>query len=369
MADIRGTVARAVRPLSPRQFPYPNFLLALVAGFIGACVFLYFGLPLPWMLGPLCACLIASLMQLPVRAPSVVRPPMTMLVGVLLGAGFTPELLSGVGRWIPSLLGLVAFLAVAAALCVTYFRKVAGFDLPTAYFAAMPGGLVEMVTVGQAKGGDARTIALVHSSRILLIVLSLPIVLDLVTGEHMTSRPQSGLSVLDAPWTTELWLLATGIAGLAIGRLLRFPAADLMGPMLASAAVHMSGITEFKPPYELVAAAQLVLGTVLGCRFAGVQVRSILRILLMALGSTLILVACTVTFSLLLSRLIGLPMLDLLLAYSPGGLTETSLVALALHVEVAFVATHHVARVLLILVSAALAFRVVERIRGRRADP
>ncbi|HEU01584.1 MAG TPA: hypothetical protein ENH89_14865, partial [Aurantimonas coralicida] len=78
---------------------------------------------------------------------------------------------------------------------------------------------------------------------------------------------------------------------------------------------------------------------------------------------TLILIVISLAFSLGLSRLSGLPLLDLLLAYSPGGLTETSLIALALHVEVAFVATHHIMRVFLVMTSAGLVFRVVDRFR------
>ncbi|WP_081718375.1 AbrB family transcriptional regulator [Lutibaculum baratangense] len=364
MKAVRKRLLRAYEPFRPDAFPYPNFFLAIAIGLVGAIVFVYFSLPLPWMLGPLAACLLASLAGVPVKAPSRVRPPMTMLVGVLLGAGFTPQMVSDVPHWLPSILGLVLFLAVAAGLCVVYLHKVAGFDLPTSYFAGMPGGLVEMVTLGQAKGGDTRVIALIHSSRIMMIVFTLPFILQLVTGQTMTARPQSGQSVFDAPWTVELWLVATGIAGLYLGRLLRLPAPALMGPMLASAVVHLTGLTEFTPPYELVALAQLVLGTVLGCRFAGADARYVMRILSISVGSAVILIVVGLVFALGLSRLIGIPVLDLLLAYSPGGLTETSLIALALHVEVAFVATHHVFRVFLVMSTAGLVFRLVERLRG-----
>jgi hypothetical protein len=45
------------------------------------------------------------------------------------------------------------------------------------------------------------------------------------------------------------------------------------------------------------------------------------------------------------------------LAFSPGGLAEMSLIALALGVETAFVATHHVARIGMIVIVAPLLFR------------
>lgn len=354
------------RAFAPGRFPYARMALAATIGLAGALLFLWLKLPLPWMLGPLVACLIASLLTLPVAAPGVVRAPMMMVVGVLLGSGFTPALIQGMTGWIPSLLGLVLFVLVAALACVTYFRKVAKFDLATAYFAGMPGGIIEMVLLGGARGGDTRVIALIHSSRILLIVLSLPIVLYLATGETITGGRSLGTSILHTAWTDEVWIIGTAIVGAALGSLLRLPSPLLMGPMVASAAIHLTGISDYRPPWEIVALAQLILGVNLGCRFVGSEPREILRILRLALGSTMILVSLTVTFALGVSQLIGQPMVDLLLAYSPGGLTETSIIALSLHVEVAFVACHHVVRVFLVMASAGMLFRFVDH---RKAKP
>ncbi|MFT3953112.1 MAG: AbrB family transcriptional regulator [Piscinibacter sp.] len=44
--------------------------------------------------------------------------------------------------------------------------------------------------------------------------------------------------------------------------------------------------------------------------------------------------------------------MSLILAYSPGGLAEMSLIAVSLHAEVAFVAAHHIVRVFLVMISA-----------------
>ena len=45
------------------------------------------------------------------------------------------------------------------------------------------------------------------------------------------------------------------------------------------------------------------------------------------------------------------------LALAPGGLAGMSLIALALGIETAFVATHHVARIAMIVIAAPLVFR------------
>jgi hypothetical protein len=60
----------------------------------------------------------------------------------------------------------------------------------------------------------------------------------------------------------------------------------------------------------------------------------------------------------------GLPVVALMLAFAPGGLAEMSLIAIAIGADAAFVATHHVVRIFLIVVLAPLAFRFVKRGRG-----
>jgi uncharacterized membrane protein AbrB (regulator of aidB expression) len=75
--------------------------------------------------------------------------------------------------------------------------------------------------------------------------------------------------------------------------------------------------------------------------------------------------ALTVAFAGGLSLITPLPPRELILAYAPGGVVEMSLVSLALGVDVAFVSTHHIARILLIVLLAPLAVRL----SGRRPDP
>src|SRR4051794_13244996 len=132
------------RALAPGRFPYLRFAAALTLGTAGGWTFAQFNLPLPWMLGAMTVCTLAALVHAPIAAPAVVRPPMTMVIGVLLGAGFNPAIVVQLPTWIPTILGLAGFVAACAAACVTYFRIVGGFDRTTAFFAGMPGGLVEM---------------------------------------------------------------------------------------------------------------------------------------------------------------------------------------------------------------------------------
>jgi membrane AbrB-like protein len=180
----------------------------------------------------------------------------------------------------------------------------------------------------------------------------------------------AGLSRLDAIPPLDAGILAACAAiGFFGGRLLRLPAAPLVGPMIASAAVHLSGVTAASPPNEIVNLAQVVMGTAIGCRFAGFDLRRVLGTMAIAGLVTIYMVAMATAFALVLERLTGLPFTALILAFAPGGLAEMTLVSLALGIDTAFVSTHHVFRLLILVLGAPLALMLFERAFGKDGSP
>ena len=321
----------------------------LVVGTAGGALFAWFNLPLAWMLGAMVATTVASLGGAKLHVPGPARSIMIAVIGVLLGASFTPEVLDRVGEWPLTIGCLVLHLGILVAVLFLYFHRIVGLDAPTAYFSAAPGGLSEMVITGAAMGADDRTIALVHASRVLLVVLTIPLWYRLMTG--VTAAPSSIGPSIGAMGLTDLAVLAAcAVAGVVVGRLLRLPAYRLSGPLLASALVHAVGLSSSAPPWEVVAVAQVVVGSAVGARFTGVPVRRVLRVMAASLVSAVVMLAATVAFALVLAPATGIDWRSIVLAYAPGGLAEMSLIALSLGIETAFVATHHVIRIALIVV-------------------
>ncbi|WP_121117322.1 AbrB family transcriptional regulator [Croceibacterium ferulae] len=341
--------------------PAFRFALALAIGAVGGALFLLVDAPLPWVLGSMAGCAIASIAGLPVAASSATRRPMAAVVGVVLGSTFHPGLFALVQQfWLPLLL-LPLFLAVSALLCVTWFRRVAGFDPATAWFAGMPGGVAEMVLLGGERGADERTVGLVHAARIFLVVFTLPFIIRLFHAGPATTGTAAAAAATAGTTTADLSLLLWGggtiVVGLLLGRALRLPAWHLLGPLVVSATLHMTGVTDFRMPGWLLAAAQVGIGATIGCRFAGLDLRSFARTMALAAGSTVILLGLTFAFAAGLARITGLDIELLALAYSPGGLAEMSLVALGLALEPGVVVIHHLARVIMVLVAAPVFFR------------
>lgn len=344
------------------KVPKPSELgpvaLALGLAAVGGYVANLITLPLPWMLGPMFVCLVAALFRLPVKGPLPLRPLMIMVLGVMLGSGFRPEMMDHIAEWSVSIALLAVYVGVIGLVAYPYFRKVAGYDRVTAYFSGMPGGLNEMMIVGAAMGGDEKKIVLTHASRVLIAVFIIPIWFRLVEGLDMSDRSRFGVSIVDVPIGDLAILASCIVVGYPIAKVLNFPAKMLVGPMVASAAVHLAGITAAQPPMEIVNTAQWIIGTVIGCRFVGVPPREILRVILVGVGSTVLMLMVTALFAMLISWITDLDPLMVVLAYAPGGLAEMSLVALALGADVAFVATHHVVRISYVVIVAPQFFKM-----------
>jgi uncharacterized protein len=335
-----------------------GLLIATAISVLGGVIFNWLALPLPWMLGPALATMIAALSGVPVAIPHRLRNLMFVVLGVLLGSSFTADVLESAGRWLISLFGVLVYVAVVGGLVFVLLRRLAGYDAITAYFSGMPGGLTEMTLMGGAMGGDVRTIALTHALRIVVIVFSVAFGFQLLAGYVPAQRAAQYVTFGEVPPADFLLLAACGAVGALLARWLRMPAGALLGPMILSAAVHLAGLTDTAPPTVLVAAAQVIVGGAIGCRFLGTSIRQILRASVAALGGSIVMLAGTVGFAAALAPLAGLPFAALVLAFAPGGLAEMAVIALALGIDVAFVSTHNVARVLIILVLAPLAFRL-----------
>ncbi|HKK35193.1 MAG TPA: AbrB family transcriptional regulator [Paracoccaceae bacterium] len=330
----------------------PGLLAAHAAGVLGALIAMGIGAPLPWLLGGLfgSAALVSALprgLGAPWRPQQTLRNVFVVVIGVMIGGAFTPELLSSLPGWGPSLLGLLIFTVAAQLLVYAAYRR-AGMDPATAWFGASPGGLLENIVLGEQAGGNVQRITLLQFGRIAAAVTLVPILYSLWTGTAVGSaageRFGAGapLGVLDA-----LILVASGVVGYAGARRLRIPAGVIVGPVLVSAAVHGLGLTHGQVPQWLVALAQLVVGVGLGLRFGGLAPGDMGRALGLSAASVLAMLALALAIALAAAPWSLEGPAALVLSYAPGGIIEMGLIALSLGANPVFVTAHHVARVLL----------------------
>jgi uncharacterized membrane protein AbrB (regulator of aidB expression) len=78
--------------INMQQLSY--MLLALFIGFFGSVLFILLHLPLPWLLGAIFTTSIAIRFEkLPIQSPKLFSAPARILIGLIIGSAFTPQIL------------------------------------------------------------------------------------------------------------------------------------------------------------------------------------------------------------------------------------------------------------------------------------
>ncbi|MGJ8547161.1 MAG: AbrB family transcriptional regulator [Sulfitobacter sp.] len=331
-------------------------IYALIVAAAGVAVFHLAGLPLPWLLGPITACLIAALAGVPMRSHKHIADAMRTILGVAVGATFTASLLVSMAALWPTLLMIPVMVLAIGALGVPYFQRLWGYDFATSYYGSMPGGLQDMVLFGEEAGADVRVLSLIHATRVMVIVTALPFLLQWAWGANLAAPPGAPAASI-APAQLALMVFC-GLAGWQIARRLGMFGASILGPLILAAGFALAGVLEHRPPAEAIWAAQFFIGIGVGSKYAGVTGAEVRSTVIAALGFCVILLVLTILFAETIHLLDLAPAMETILAFAPGGQAELTVLALIVGADMGFVVAHHVLRIFVVILGAPLFARL-----------
>lgn len=314
---------------------------ALGIGAIGGVVFQLLGLPIPWMLGPLTANLLASGRGLDVRVPEGMREAFLGVMGLVLGSQVTPQLAQRLLDWPLSALLLLLGVAASTAVAAAWYRR-CGFDAVSAWFASAPGAMPTMILLGEKCGGDPQRVAVAQSLRIILVILLLPPLFWAYEGAapdvEMGSDP-----------TAHLWMLLALPLLIPFGRWLRIPSASLLAPLAFAALLSGLDVASLRLPDWGMNVMLWGLGSAIGCKFRGLSRKRFGKYLWQAAVATLLALLVLALFAEAIHQLVGVPRDVALLALAPGGIGEMAILAVALDIDPVFVAFHHLLRMVALM--------------------
>jgi membrane AbrB-like protein len=330
-----------------------TLLLALAAALLCA----WLRTPLPWIIGPLLATSVASILRAPLRSWPPLRNGAQWLIATALGLYFTPQ----VTRLVVSLWWAI-LLAVAWALGLGWAfgrwlhhrhaaRMGAGTSgarsaWATTYFAGSIGGASEMTLLAEREQGRSDLVAAAHTVRLVLVTLLIPPVF-LFSGLHGLDSTLPGARAFQLPGF--LLLAAATAAGAWL--MARTGRANpwFMGALLVSLGLSMAGIELSAMPNGATNVAQLVIGVSLGVRFQREFLVAAPRWLAdVALGTLAMILLCA-GFAWLLAWGTQLHPATLVLGTSPGGIAEMAITAKVLQLGVPVVTAFQVCRLVAVL--------------------
>lgn len=340
-----------------KQHPHMTFatflrsLLFLAIGSAGGGLASLFPVPLPFLLGALCATAIA-VATLPetikggFKIPDTLRLPFIACIGLLIGAQIHLELIANWGLLAGILIAVTVFTPMAHAMSYAIMWRIGGYDRTTAFFAGAPGGLIEALTLGEAAGSSIPILTVQQFLRIIFVVTLVPLMISLWVGHPVGSA--AGFSQTQTAGLSPIWIIiAFGAMGLALAKITRMPAGQLIGPMLVAGLASSTGLYPLALPTWMILVSQVVIGTALGLRFNGMSFGVLRRGVAMALLSTSAMLCLAVALTWAVIQTVGAAPIPTLLSFTPGGVTEVSLIALSLGADAALITIAHVYRITL----------------------
>jgi uncharacterized protein len=321
----------------------PTLAVSLAGGLVAQAAHMPAGL----LMGGAVAVSAASLAGLPARIPNKLRNTAFVIVGMTLGTNVAQDSLELIRQWPWSMVGLSVALVMIVAISTLVLRYVFRFDKATAYLSSFPGHLSFVLGMAESGYGDSRQIAVIQSMRILLLTILVPVV-----ARFYSVADLSIVSIgAQMPLLTLILLALASTLGGFVFHLLKIPAAFVLGSMVVATAGKLMGLYDGRLPLILVGFGYVVMGGLIGSRFAGTTPRELGRA---ALGGTVVTLICVASVSLVvfgLTYVVDMPFGQLWLGLAPGALESMGALGIALGYDTAFIAAHHTARFFLLTLS------------------
>ncbi len=339
-------------------------LLAVVLSAAGGGVAHLLGLPAAWLMGGALAVSVAAIAGVPLAMPDWLRNIVFVLIGMSMGASVHPDSLTLLGQWPISLAALAIELVIIVAATGWMLTRLFRLDAGTAYLSSFPGHLSLVMGIAASGVGNPRQIVVIQVIRIMMLTIAVPVGAIFLPIAHFEAAQTS----LFLP-PLHLALLAAGCAaaGLA-GDALRIPAGMVLGAMAAATGAKLGGLYVGGLPPMLVTATFILTGALIGTRFLGLTRGELRSAATGGLIATAMTVAIVTVVALVVTALVGMPFGQVWLALSPGALEGMGALGIALGYDTAFIAAHHVIRLLMLSFAIPAVAFIIRRMERRAQE-
>lgn len=343
-----------------------SFLLALLAGWVAKRL----RIPGGAIVGALVATATVSVLAGDLMIGETARFVIFVGVGTMIGGRVDrPSVRALPTAALPSL--LAAVLIIAAGIGVALLLRVIGWGFDGDVLATSPGALSVLAAAALENDLDAVTVSLYHVLRIVLILLTLPLLVALlprsVRDDAARLRSRRGDAAPGTatsrrwPAPVDLGLLGLTALGAALGGWL-LQAAGLQGALIVGTVLGGASVTlsyrrpVYRPP-ALMFGVQAALGWIIGTLVTEETLRALGDALLPAMLSSVLIITAGVLVAWLL-RILGIAPEGDVLATSPGALEALAALADERNAGPLEVAVFHTVRLLLVILSLPLLLRL-----------
>lgn len=344
-----------------------RWLLLLATATIASAVLTVAHLPTPLLFGGLLGGVVYALSRpaQPLRLPDGWFTAGQAVVGVLVGVAVDWGSLRALGpSW--GVVVLVSCFSLVVSVLAGQLLMRHGVSRVTATFSSIAGGAAGLTAVAEELGADSRVVASLQYLRLLVVLVTLPLVATTVFGARGEEDP---LAVTATSLPTDLAYAAVAMAvGVYGGRLLRFPTPAIIGPLVAAALLTLLPMFDgVEVPWLVASIGYAVIGIQVGLKFTVDSLRRIGRMLPTAVATIVTTILACAGLGWVLVATTDVSAFDAYLATNPGGIYAVLGMSAATGGDVTFVAAAQVVRLLIVLGSAPFVAAYLRRSDGGSA--
>ena len=318
--------------------------------------------PAALLLGPMIAAITFGVSGISLRLPRGIFIGAQAIIGCLIARALTAGILVSITHDWATMLLIVLTTVVAGGIVGWVLIKLDALPRTTAAWGSCPGAAAAMIAMAEEVGADIQLVAFMQYLRVVIVVLSVPVVSRLFLGlEPLPGALPQLTTLLPVALLPFVETLAIAAAGVLIARRLRIPGGALLVPMVIGAVLHTSGVVDITLTPWLIAAAYAAFGWSVGLGFTRTVFLHALRAIPQLLLSTLMLIGLCAVSAWLLTVLLHTDPLTAYLATSPGGLGPIAIMALASHADIPFVMAIQILRVFIVILTGPQIARLICR--------
>ncbi|WP_175986624.1 AbrB family transcriptional regulator [Bacillus sp. Marseille-Q1617] len=326
--------------------------ITFLIGLTGGGMFTLLHIPLSWMLGSMVLTFVfQKWSRIDLQWPPLLRDVGLVIVGYAIGQSFSMKTLVEIGTQLPSMLTMTVAVIIISAILAYLTSKVTGINLQSTITGSIPGGLSQMVVLGEEmRNIDLTVVTILQVVRLLSVIFVVPFLVfsPLLAGTAPVSSVAGPGDPSFVHWSFILFLGISAASAFAAKKI-HLPTAPMLGPIMVVGGLVIAGVEVPFMPDLLIILAQLCLGIYFSFMLDFSSSKGLSKFIPLSIVTSLCLLISCIGLSFILSKWHDISFLTAFISLAPGGMAEMAIVGQSVNADLSIITGYHLFRILFIL--------------------
>ncbi len=335
-----------------------NLLITLLIGYIFGYLALKAKIPAGAMIGAMFSVAIFNIITGEAHLTSNIKILIQISAGAFIGTGITYKDIAGFKTMLKPAIIMIFGIVILNLFMGYLIYRFTPLDIITSFFAAAPGGMMDMTIISNDLGGDSPKVAVLHLVRFICVMTVIPNVGKLLSKKYpqkikpseevIRSKKSNSMTFKEKMIALGITLAIAVIGGL-LGYILRIPAGALSFSMIAVAVYNVITSKAYMP-IALRRATQILAGILIGAKMNYSDLLELKTIIVPALLLVAGILLVNTILALIVYRLSDMDIVTCLFASTPAGVADMALIASELGADGPKVTVMQLSRYICVLV-------------------